>query len=95
MGTAIFRTAGHIPATSEPLHYHLQGDAMMKATALVASAPPNGIVVGEVFRSVVQYEFEVEPYHPADTETTVAQPDLEVTLADITDEVEAESAAAV
>ena len=94
MGTAIFRTAGHIPATSEPLHYHLQGDAMMKATALVASAPPNGIVVGEVFRSVVQYEFEVEPYHPADTETTVAQPDLEVTLADIADEVEAESAAA-
>lgn len=94
MGTAIFRTGGRIPATSEPLHYHLQGDSMMKATALAASAPPNGIVIGEHFRSVVQYKFEVDTYNPADTETTVAQPDLEITMASIADEVEAESAAA-
>jgi hypothetical protein len=95
MGTAIFRTAGQIPSTSEPLHYHLQGDALMAGTALAACAPPDAIVVGDSFREAVQFEFEVEPYEPAQTSTTVAQPDLEVTLDVSTDEVEAESQAAL
>ena len=94
LGTAVFRTAGQIPATSEPLHYQLQGTALQAAMALVARAPANAIVVGDAFREAVQYEFEVEPFLPGSATAALAQPDLEVAMEDATNEVDAQTQAA-
>ncbi len=94
MGTAVFRTAGHIPATSEPLHYHLQGTALQASLALVARAPADAIVVGDSFRESIQYEFEVEPYISGTATTALAQPDLESTMEDVTNEFDAQTLAA-